>query len=291
MDQLHRYLFDELNVRGELVQLQASVKSVLDAQPYPLPLRQLLAEVMAATSLLAATLKIDGEISLQVQSEGAVKYAVINCTDQMHMRGVARWQGELDGMSFNQLLAKKAVMAITITPNQGERYQGLVALDQPTLAECLEQYFMQSEQLLTKVLLDANVAGDDPRVAGMLLQILPESSSGTGEEGLEHLWQLTRTITQDELLNESATTVLTRLYHQETVRVYEPQAVEFRCSCSRERSAAALSSIDKAELMEIIAEQGKISMNCQYCHALYEFDAVDIEAIHCGAVEGSSQLQ
>ncbi|GGD76873.1 Hsp33 family molecular chaperone HslO [Lacimicrobium alkaliphilum] len=283
-DQLFRYLFSNDNVRGELVQLQQSYAQVLESQNYPEPVQRLLGELMAATSLLTATLKFEGDIAVQVQSDGPVKYAVINGTHKQELRGVARWDGDVPD-EFSAMLTK-GVLAITITPSEGERYQGLVALDKPSLAECLERYFEQSEQLLTRVILKADA--NKQQAAGMLLQVLP--GNDPKQESFNHLVHLTDTITADELYTLPAEQILHRLYHEQKVELYPPQPVIFKCSCSKQRSATALASVDKQNLLEIVAEEGFVSLNCQYCHTEYRFDAIDIEAIHAGHYGESQQL-
>ncbi|TRY33267.1 Hsp33 family molecular chaperone HslO [Aliiglaciecola sp. M165] len=286
-DQLHRYIFNKANVRGELVQLHNSYQAILDSQDYPKVIQQLLGELMAATSLLTATLKFEGDIAVQVQSEGALKYAVVNGTHDQKMRGVAKWDQAIRELSsdLTQLLPK-GVLVITITPVEGERYQGMVALEKPTLSECLEGYFSQSEQLPTKVVLKTEVDTLQPKAGGLFLQVLPTSSEvsdlSTRPE-FTHLCTLTETIKAEELLDLPATEVLHRLYHQEEIELYSPQPIVFKCTCSKERSALAIANVDKQELLNIIAEDGAVRLNCQYCHQEYAFDAIDVESIHSGA--------
>ncbi len=284
-DTLQRYLFNQANVRGEMVQLQASYQAILDAYAYPTVIQQLLGELMAATALLNATLKFEGEIGLQIQSEGVVKYAVINGTNDLTLRGVARWDETLDELPSDfAALFEKGFLVITITPKEGERYQGIVGLDKPSLAECIETYFLQSEQLATQVRLYAK-AGDVPMAGGTLLQILPTSSEATNvTETTEfaHLSALTETLTAEELFTLPANDVLYRLYHQEEVEVFTPAEVRFECHCSREKTITALRNIAEPELLNIIAEEGYISMNCQFCNTEYRFDELDVKAIHAG---------
>ncbi|MFT2092219.1 Hsp33 family molecular chaperone HslO [Paraglaciecola sp. 2405UD69-4] len=284
-DQLHRYLFNQGNVRGELVRLQASYQEILSSYPYPPVIQKLLGELMVATSLLTATLKFKGDIAIQIQGEGPLSYAVINGTDKQQMRGVARWDETLTDLpeEFSALL-KKGVLVITITPEKGERYQGMVSLDKPTLAECIEGYFEQSEQLATKVILRTQLDDGAPKACGMFLQILPTSSAATNQADTDfgHLSTLTETIKDEELFGLSAEEILHRLYHQEDVELFEPKSVVFKCSCSKERSAQALASVSKEELLDIIDKDGDIKMNCQYCHTEYSFDGIDVESIHAG---------
>lgn len=271
-DNLYRYLFENADVRGELVQLEDSFQSIISTHDYPVVVKHLLGELLAATSLLTATLKFSGDIGIQLQGNGPVSLAVINGNNNQQMRGVARFNGELADDATLADLFGKGYMVITLTPDEGERYQGVVALDKPTLAECLEEYFAQSEQLPTRIWLFTN----EQKAAGMLLQVLP--GEGDNEE-YDHLSQLTATIKAEELLDLEAEEVLHRLYHQEEVRLFDPIPVSFKCTCSRERSAAAIRTVDKAEIDSILAEAGKIEMGCEYCNTNYVFDAIDVEGI------------
>jgi molecular chaperone Hsp33 len=177
-------------------------------------------------------------------------------------------------------MCDNGILVITISPENGERYQGIVKLEKPTLAACVEDYFMQSEQLATRILLGTKLDSAAPFAWGMLLQALPGDESD--KASFEHLAYLTETMSTEEALRHEAQDVLYRLYHQEEVELFAPQAVVFQCSCSKERSAAALAGIDEEELLNIVTEEGCVKMNCQYCHAEYRFDAIDIRAIKSG---------
>lgn len=274
IDTLHRYLFDNYQVRGELVQLQHSYQQVLASQNYPLPVQRLLGELLTATSLLTATLKFEGHITVQLQGDGPVSLAVINGDNLQQLRGVARWEGEVPDSDQLSDIIGKGYLAITITPNEGERYQGIVELGARSLSESLENYFAQSEQLKTRIWLFTDLS-KEPRCAGMLLQALPD---GQGED-FNHLEALTHTIKAEELINLDAHEVLYRLYHQDAVRVFDPQVVSFQCTCSREKCEQALLQIGEAEALDVIQEQGKIEMNCDYCGQQYGFDVADIKTL------------
>ncbi|EKS7814480.1 Hsp33 family molecular chaperone HslO [Edwardsiella piscicida] len=280
-DQLHRYLFDNLAVRGELVNASATYARILENHDYPAAVRALLGELLVATSLLTATLKFDGDITVQLQGDGPLTLAVINGNHHQEMRGVARLQGDIaDGSSLKHMLGN-GVMVITITPKEGERYQGVVALEGDTLASCLEAYFMQSEQLPTRLFMFTGEQDGQPAAAGMLLQILPTQPNNVDD--LTHLSHLTATVTPQELFTLPANEVLYRLYNQEQVTLFEPQPIAFRCGCSRERSASALMSLPSQQLEELLAERGSIDIHCDYCGSHYLFDRVDIDALRAGA--------
>ena len=271
-DQLQRYVFTDHHVRGECVQLQTSFAEMISTGQYPTVISDLLGQLMAAASLLTATLKFEGEISIQLQSEGVIKYVAVNGTHHQALRGTARWDGELTAQSLTKLLPN-GLLVITITPNVGERYQGVVALEKASIAACIEDYFEQSEQLKTKVVLCCDP--NQQRAAGLFLQVLPQDATKAGID-FEHLATLTESVQSEELLNLPATEVLYRLYHQEKVELYQPQTVKFECSCSREKSLNALGSVPKEELLDIIRSDGEIAMHCQYCNTTYSFTEADI---------------
>lgn len=281
-DLLYRYLFEEYEVRGELVQLDSTYRHIVDAQNYPVQVQHLLGELLVATSLLTATLKFEGSITVQLQGDGPVRLAVINGDHNQQLRGVARYEGELPTDDKLQSLVGNGQLVITITPEEGERYQGIIALEADTLATCLEQYFAQSEQLATRLWIRTGHHEGTPRAAGILLQELPARSEDHGAD-FDHLIQLTSTIKDEELFGLEAEEILYRLYHQDKVRVFDPQAIEFRCTCSRARCEGALLQIEKEEAVAMVQELGKIDMHCDYCGAHYQFDGIDIETLFSGA--------
>lgn len=281
-DLLYRYLFEEYEVRGELVQLDSTYRHIVDAQNYPVQVQKLLGELLVATSLLTATLKFEGSITVQLQGDGPVRLAVINGDHNQQLRGVARYEGELPTDDKLQSLIGNGQLVITITPEEGERYQGIIALEADTLATCLEQYFAQSEQLATRLWIRTGHHQGQPRAAGILLQELPARSEDHGAD-FDHLIQLTSTIKDEELFGLEAEEILYRLYHQDKVRVFDPQAIEFRCTCSRARCEGALLQIEKEEAVAMVQELGKIDMHCDYCGAHYQFDGIDIETLFSGA--------
>ena len=289
-DQLYRYLFEHHQVRGELVQLDQTFRHMVAAQEYPAPVRQLLGELLVATSLLTATLKFEGSITVQLQGNGPVSLAVINGDHQQQLRGVARWQGELPANPDLKALVGDGHLVITISPDEGERYQGIVSLESDSLASSLESYFAQSEQLATRIWIRTGGTAAEPLAAGMLLQELPASSEQHADE-FDHLSKLTDTIKDEELFTLPAEEILYRLYHEEEVRLFAPQAIQFRCTCSRERCEQALLQVGQVEVEAMIHEQGQIDMHCDYCGSHYQFDAIDAQALFAeGRTRGDGAL-
>ena len=285
---LNRYLFEDLSVRGELVQLDEAYQRIISSKEYPAALQKLLGELLVSTTLLTATLKFEGSITIQLQGDGPVSLAVINGDHDQKIRGVARWEGDIaEDASLHDMMGK-GYLVITIEPNKGERYQGVVGLEGETLADVIEGYFANSEQLKTRLWIRTGEHEGKKHAAGMMIQVMPD---GTGTpEDFEHLEQLTATVKNEELFTLPANELLYRLYNQDSVRLYEPQPVEFHCGCSRERSGAAIITVDKTEIYDILAEEGSISLHCDYCGTSYTFDEPEITELYTQATSDNKTV-
>jgi molecular chaperone Hsp33 len=275
-DQLQRFLFDDFEIRGEIANAQNSFNEIIKNHDFSPEVANLVGELLIATTLLTAMLKFEGKISVQLQGDGPVKMAVINANQDLQVRGTARVEGDTTGLTFSQLLGKGHMM-ITITPDDGERYQGIVDLNQDSLSACLENYFDQSEQLPTRVILHADTENNN-RAAGILIQTLP-STSENHEENFQHVSALAHTVKAEELYELTHEDLLFRLYHQETVRLFEEQSISFKCSCSKERCLSSLASIAPEEILEILKESGAIEMHCEYCASDYRFEVNDLQIL------------
>lgn len=276
-DLLHSYLFEKHDVRGELITLSDTYSHILENHNYPVAVQRLLGEMLVATSLLTATLKFDGDITVQLQGDGPVKLAVINGNNKQQMRGVARLQGEVDDRATMKQMIGNGYLVITIMPKEGERYQGIVSLEGETVSACIEEYFRQSEQLSTRLFIKTGAYQGKATAAGMLLQVLPAHKDNSSE--FEHLATLTETIKEEELFGLSVEEVLHRLYHEEDITLFEGQPISFHCTCSRERCAQALVTVSAEEIDSLLSEEGHIDMHCDYCGKHYIFEKMDIEAL------------
>ncbi len=282
-DTLNRYLFDNMHVRGELVQLSTSYQSIIKNHNYPVSVRLLLGELMAATCLLTATLKFEGDITVQLQGNGPVGYMSVNGDNNQKMRGIAKVvesEKASKAQSLQELIGK-GNMIITIKPSEGEAYQGIVALDQPTLAQCFVHYFEVSAQIPTQVWLFSD--DEKQQVSGSLVQLLPDGDGSNEnkaqqQQDFEHICQLTNTIKADEIFSLHAEALLYRLYHQEKVSLFDPQTVSYQCGCSSNKCLAAIAQVEPSEIETILAEQGKISMTCDYCLTTYDFFAEQLKS-------------
>ncbi len=280
-DQLHRFLFEHLDLRGELVQMDASWQAILGQHEYPDNVRAILGQAMAATLILSATIKFDGSLILQAQSDGPITTLVSQATSERTVRGLAHWQGEVPQADLATTFGK-GHLAITINGKKADRYQGIVALEGTNLAQALQNYFTASEQLESRFWLFAN----GTRAAGLFLQQLPSEKDKSGD--WERITALADTITEDELLNLSATETLHRLFNEEEVRLFEAEPVAFRCSCSRQKIESSLKSMGQQETNAILEEQGSIHVDCDFCNKSYDFDKIDIEQLFLDAASMES---
>lgn len=273
-DALQRFLFEHAPIRGEIAHLDATWRAVLERHDYPPALRALLGEMMAAAALLAATLKFDGTLIMQIQGSGPVRLLVVECTSRYHMRATAKWSGELNHGALRDLVGDGKLLITLVSDGGRQSYQGVVELEGASIARILEHYMQTSEQLDTRLWL----ACDDTRAAGMLLQKLPQREQA-GTDDWQRAQHLASTLTSPELLQLDAPQMLHRLYHEEDIRVFSPRPVSFRCTCTRERVAAMLRMLGHDEIKSILDERGAIDVNCEFCNRKYGFDSVDAEQV------------
>ena len=274
-DVRQRFLFTDSDIRGEIVRLDASMAQALAARNYPALIQELLGEALAAVTLLAGTLKFEGRLSLQAQGNGPVSLLLAECTHDHQVRALAR--AELPAAELAAplpALLGEGLMVVTIRPEQGRQYQGLVPMEADTLAGCLEGYFMQSEQLPTRLWL----AAGNGHAAGLLLQALPARTADaeSNQRTWEHVTTLADTLTIEELLDLPVETVLHRLFHETPPMVQPAEAVRFGCTCSREKVRQTLLSLGREELASLLAERGEARVNCDFCGNEELFDAVDL---------------
>jgi len=294
-DLLHRFIFDDCDIRGELVTLGDSYREVLSHNQYPPAVQKLLGEFLAAISLLSSTLKFDGMIILQARGNGAISTIMAECNHHNSIRGIVRMNDEIElsheaaQQGTLQELLGGGVLVITIEPKRAEnfggkleRYQGIVPMDSDTLASCLEHYFEQSEQLSTRLWF----AADEQHASGFLIQALPQQLKTNPEDNQAH-WEtittLAATITNEELLSIAHPSLLYRLFNEEQVRVFDPKSLHFACSCSRERSASALLAMGKDDVEALLIEQGSIDVDCQFCNKHYHFSPSDVRELLGGS--------
>nr|WP_010131969.1 Hsp33 family molecular chaperone HslO [Microbulbifer agarilyticus] len=281
-DQLERFIFSKHDIRGQVVTLTDAYREVLEHNQLPLPVQKLLGEFLAASCLLATTLKFEGMLMLQARGEGDVPLLVAECSHQSDVRGLARVAegAEIaEDANLRDLVGNRGTLVITVDPQQGERYQGIVPLERETLAECLQDYFTQSEQLQTRFWIETSA----DTVGGIMLQVLPGNNAASATEN-EDAWetgvQLASTVTAEELHGVPHDELLFRLFHQMEPATLGTTNIRFKCSCSAERSARALIAMGPEDVYRLLEEQGgEITADCQFCNRTYKFDRDKVEEL------------
>lgn len=285
-DTVRRFLIENQPVRGQWVRLGSTWRELRANGKYPPPVRALLGEAVAAAVLLAATLKFRGRLTLQLQGHGAVSLLVAQCTHQFRVRAVAHYDEALVaaiggetcvGEAFHALAGEGGRFAVTIEADgRSLRYQGIVPLTGQSLAESLEAYFSASEQLPTRV----RLAADEQCCGGLLIQKLPQTEPGAGSGAL---WQSVRRglarLKAQSLLREPLEPLLGAVLPAYDIRVFRGTAVAFECRCGEGRVTSLLRALGAKEVREILAEEGAVTVTCEFCHRPYCFDAQAVEAL------------
>jgi molecular chaperone Hsp33 len=300
-DSLHRFMFEHFPLRGQLVHLDAAWRALIEHREYPAAIRDTLGEAVAASLLLAATIKFKGVLTLQLQGDGPVHLILVQCTDALGVRGLARYREGIEYESNIGTLCGNGNLTVTLeTEDAAQRYQGIVPITGARLSDALQLYFENSEQLPTRLWLHADAQG----ASGMLLQKLPADSSAvhtgavhTGAlhaEAVDDAWRrvqlIGETLTPQELSSLSDQEILHRLFSEDDVRLYDAAPVFFRCRCSRERVAGMLQGLGHKEVQSVIAERGEVEVRCDFCNRAYTFDPVDAaQLFNAGAAADSGQ--
>lgn len=270
-----KFIFEEADIRGEVVHLDSAYRDIIAIHHYPEGVSRLLGEFLAAAVLLSTTIKFEGRLVLQAQGSGSLQLLMAECSNDLKVRAIARGAEGATATDFSDLLSG-GHLAITIEPHQGQRYQGIVPLDGGSLAACIEHYFVNSEQLPTRLWLDST----GEVAAGLLLQQLPAQITRDAETRTQQ-WEtactLAETLERDEVLELDQETLLYRLFHEDRVRLFSGKSVQFACSCSRERCHGALMSIGPTELLKLLEEDGEVVMDCEFCNQRYRFEREDFD--------------
>ena len=278
-DQLRRFLFEQQDARGCIVHLRETCEAIQATHHYPPNLAVVLNQFAAAVALLRDSIKIDGSVTLQMRSPGAISLIMADCTADRKVRAVAEFDQQNlaadDSIDFTQL-GDGAVLAITITPDQGERYQAIVPIEHSELEGCLEDYFARSEQLPSWFRLLA----DNEQCIAIAIHALPaqiETDSMASTNNFEHLQVLLKSINKEEALSLNSEQILTRLFHAESCRLFPQVMVEFGCPCSKEKSLAAIKALGEDDITALIEEEKakgnhRVVVDCHFCFQRYEFE-------------------
>ncbi|GGK35900.1 Hsp33 family molecular chaperone [Salinarimonas ramus] len=305
------FAVEALDVRGRVVRLGDAVDTLVNRHGYPDAVARVVGEAAALTALLGSALKFDGRFQLQTKTDGAVEMIVVDYDAPDRLRAFARFDADkvaATGADSGALLGQ-GHLAMTIDQGPStSRYQGIVPLEGQGLEEAAHQYFRQSEQIPTRVRLAVaeELTGGETRAyraGGLMVQFLPTSperqrqaelppgdipdghpAHAAGAASEDDAWvearSLVDTVEDHELIDPalSSERLLFRLFHERGVRVFEGQGIREACRCSRERVMDVLTRFDADERREMVADDGRVQVTCEFCSRKYAFDPSEIEA-------------
>ncbi len=301
-DSLQVFVFDGAPVRGEIVNIRDSWQAILARKDYPLAVKKLLGDLVAAGVLLCGTLKFNGSMIIQAQGNGAVRLLVLECNEHLVIRATAKLNEDIDlstladDANLSDLINPDGQGRLVITLDPSDRkpgqnpYQGIVALSDDgkpvtSIAQAITLYMRDSEQLETRLWL----ASDEESCGGLLLQRLPnmggqlKMDDEMAAEGWSRLQMLSDTVTNEELLSLEPKVLMNRLYLDESahhgVRSFDERPIKFGCRCSRIKVADMLKMLGEEEVNSILLEKDAVETNCDFCGQVYIFDAVDCKQI------------
>ena len=276
-DSVQHFIFENSAIRGEIVRLDRSYHTISQQRPYPSPVLQFLGETLVVNVLLTSALKFEGQTTIQMKQEGPLQMLVAKCNHHLHIRGLAQW----DETSSNHKLGesfKSGQLVITLQPDHRvDFYQSVVKMDNQSIAQVMEHFFLQSDQIPTRLWLAVN----DKLAVGLMIQQLGQEDRDQQEKNA--LWDevttLTDTITQDELLTLDNQTLLQRLYHEHDVRLFSPKPVEFRCGCNLTKMESAILTMGPEEVNQLLNQYKKVVVTCEYCNNVYSFSEAEVRAV------------
>ena len=295
-DILKKYLFENRTVKVQALRLHDTWRDAQVHHDYPPAIQRMLGELVAAAALLAANLKFDGSLVLQLQGDGPVSLIVVECRADLSLRATVKVRNEYvvpDTGTLKTLVnpGGNGRFIVVLDPARKvpgqQAYQGIVPIESDSVAKVLEDYMAASEQLDTRLIL----AADSQWACGVLLQRLPdaggharsESDDQSGNTTFEHASALLATVKPDELIATETDTLIHRLFWDDPLLAFEPQTVRWHCSCNRERIADMLRMLGVDEVRDIIEERGAVDVNCEFCGKPYHFDPVDCAGLFTSA--------
>lgn len=271
---VQRFLLEDLDIRGALVHLDSVWQQMLSGRNYPPPVSQLLGEISATTLLMGDNLKQTGRLTIQLNGNGPVSMLVIDCNESLHIRGMAKCAKNIGPQSVPNLLGHGQLLITLDMPSMRESYQSIVPLDGDSISEIFQHYFKQSEQLPSRLfLITTNQA-----IFGLLLQKLPAADQ-QDPDGWARAEALAATVNDQTLWDLTAEEILTRLFYEEAVRIFDPQSVHYGCYEDPAKIYAMLRSLGREEVDSILKEFGEVIISDDICNREYRLDALAIDAV------------
>jgi molecular chaperone Hsp33 len=274
-DSIQRFMFEKSAIRGELVHLDESFHTIMHQHQYPAVMRELLGEALVAVVLLSDTIKFDGQLTLQFQGDGPVSMLVAKCDSKGNIRGYAAWDDEVLPINVPSIFENGQLIVTIEYDKKVKPYQSIIPINRQTVPQALEAYFMQSEQLPTRIY----TAVGTEHAAGMLLQVLPSELHSADQEAWVEVVTLADTLTHQELIEIDNQTLLYRLYHEHDLRLFDENSIAFKCRCSVDRMQNAIRTLGEKEAFEVLSTNKEIEVTCEFCNNKFAFDKNQVQDI------------
>lgn len=271
-DTLQRFIFEQANIRGEIVHIEKTFQTIMSQREYPPMVKNLLGEAIVSCLLLASSIKFEGSLNLQFQGDERLSLLLVQCDHELNIRAFAQFKENLEIVDYATAFLQGQLVLTINQNNQTQAYQSLVPIQATSMSENLMTYFAQSEQIPTRVWLAVN----EHQAAGMLLQLMPGQDSLQKEQFWEYAVQLGQTVTEAELLSIDNATLLYRLYNETQIRIFESRSTHFQCRCSKEKMQQVIKMLGQQEANEILEEKTRIAIHCDFCNTEYSFDSIDV---------------
>lgn len=271
-DTIQRFIFEHANIRGELVHLEHVYQTIISQRSYPPVIQRLLGEALVSCALLTSSIKFKGEVSLQFQSDTRFPLLMVQCTNQLKLRGFAQFKEALEDSAYEDAFLKGKMTLSILQDNKTQPYQSVVPIHSIQMNENIMHYFAQSEQVSTMLCLASN----KHHAAGMLLQLMPEQNSEKREEFWSYAVHIGETIQNEELLTLDNEVLLNRLYHETELRLYPERLIQFECRCNRSKMEKAIQMLGEVDANNLLQEKGNITVTCDFCNQPHIFDGIDV---------------
>lgn len=274
-DILQSFIFENMSIRGYLVNLTDTYHAIINQRPYPLAVKKLLGEAMMGCVFLSASLKFEGKLSLQFQGDHRLPLLIVQCDNQLNLRAMAKFEDLPNLDDYDDAFINGKLSLTLETAHQPNPYQSIVPIHSNSMRENLMHYLTQSEQIPNQIWL----ATSDDQMAGMMLQLMPDNDPDQQEQTWEYALAMGQTLQDQELLTLDNEVLLHRLYHETDLRIFTSRPIHFKCSCSEDKMKNVILMLGETEAQEIVQQHGHIEMTCDFCNRHYEFDAVDTAAL------------
>lgn len=274
-DSIQGFIFENLDIRGQIVHLTNSYTEILQQHPYPPVIQKLLGETLLAAVLLTGVLKFEGLLTIQFYGEGPIRLLAASCDNQFNVRGLSQFDEKVHESELEGSFGKGKLVITIAAKNLAKPYQSIIPIQHTSISDCLENYFMQSEQLFSKFKFVVTAH----QASGILFQALPTTNPNMQQTIKQSAKDLYDHVSTESLLLSDNEALLLSLDAENEIRVFEHRAVQFKCSCNLEKMRQVIKMMGEVEAKSILSTNKNIEVCCEYCNAKHYFEKADVSEI------------